>query len=684
MNERRLDFERLQRFTREGEQSAFADVVRRHLDLVFGTAMRKVEDPGAAQEVSQNVFAALGRKAWQFGPDDSLPAWLHKTALFESNTWLRGELRRRRREEAAAELGTTMNTPEEQPALAELVPLLDEALLSLRERDRTALLLRFHENQSLREVGAAFGITEDTARKRVQSALEKLTEFFQRRGFKTASVAAVAAALEHSATTASAAVATSLVGAAQETVPPVLAGFKALLARLVVLTRSQRAALGGALAIALLLLCLFLARSLEAANRPSLAIERAGTNVMIRFTGALQRAEQAQGPFRPVPNNGSPLVVPAGAGPEFWRAWLPGIQTVAAGLDYTVAVRADGTLWAWGRNDAGQLGMGTFTTNKPYCTDTPQRIGSDTNWQAIAARNGTVALRADGTLWEWGGAGNTPQRIGTNSDWRAIAAGGWHTVALRADGTLWAWGRNDNGQLGDGTYTTTSTPQQIGNDTNWHSIAAGVDHSVALRTDGTLWAWGLGNAGQLGNGTNTSANTPQQIGTNDNWLTTTAGAHFNIGLRTDGTLWTWGYGDNGALGTGTNTIARSPQRVGNDTNWQAVAAGTWHSVALRTDGTLWAWGANNYTQLGNGTSTSANTPQRIGTATNWQAIATGDFHTLALRVDGTLWSWGKNDYGQLGMGNGTTCTNWPYFNLCPWRIGTPQQVGTNTNWGPPP
>jgi RNA polymerase sigma factor (sigma-70 family) len=143
MNERRQDFEQLQRFTREGEQSAFADVVRRHLDLVFGTAMRKVEDPGAAQEVSQNVFAALGRKAWQFAPDDSLPAWLHKTTLFEANTWLRGELRRRRREETAAELGTTMNTPDNQPAFHALVPLLDEALLSLREKDRTALLLRF-------------------------------------------------------------------------------------------------------------------------------------------------------------------------------------------------------------------------------------------------------------------------------------------------------------------------------------------------------------------------------------------------------------------------------------------------------------------------------------------------------------------------------------------------------------
>src|SRR5580765_5286958 len=100
MNGRRQDFELLQRFTCRGEQSAFADLVRRHLDLVFATALRKVEDSGAAQEVAQNVFAVLARKAWQYAPDDSLPAWLHKAALLESKSWLRGELGRRRREES--------------------------------------------------------------------------------------------------------------------------------------------------------------------------------------------------------------------------------------------------------------------------------------------------------------------------------------------------------------------------------------------------------------------------------------------------------------------------------------------------------------------------------------------------------------------------------------------------------
>ena len=248
MNERHQDFELLQRFTREGEQSAFADVVRRHLDLVFATALRKVADPGAAQEIAQNVFAVLARKAWQFAPDDSLSAWLHKATLLESKSWLRGELGRRRREETAAELGTTMKTLESEPAFQMLVPLLDEALLSLREKDRTALLLRFYESHSLREVGTAVGVSEDAARMRVQSALEKLAEFFKRRGFKTATVAAAAAALQHTATSVSATVVSAVVSAALQVAPPALAGLGALLARLASLSRVQTAAVCVALA----------------------------------------------------------------------------------------------------------------------------------------------------------------------------------------------------------------------------------------------------------------------------------------------------------------------------------------------------------------------------------------------------------------------------------------------------
>ena len=161
MNDRCSDIDLLQAFVRAGSQSAFSDLVRRHIDLVYGTALRKVGDCGAAQEITQNVFIALGKKAWRFAPGDLLPAWLHRAALLESNEWLRSELRRRRREQTAAELGTTMKTPDQDAAVRTLIPLLDEALLSLREKDRTAILLRFYERRSLRDVGSALGVSED-------------------------------------------------------------------------------------------------------------------------------------------------------------------------------------------------------------------------------------------------------------------------------------------------------------------------------------------------------------------------------------------------------------------------------------------------------------------------------------------------------------------------------------------
>jgi RNA polymerase sigma factor (sigma-70 family) len=309
MNERREDFELLQKFVRQGQQAAFTTVVRRHLDLVYGTAYRKVENQGAAEEVTQNVFAALARKAWRFAPDDSLPAWLHRTALLEAKAWLRGELRRRRREQTAAELGTTMKTPDEQPAMRALVPLLDEALLSLREQDRTALLLRYYESQSLREVGAALGVGEDAAQKRVAGAIEKLTGFFRRRGFKTATSAVAVAALQHTTIAAPAIVAASVAQTVTQIGPPALTGLTSVLSRLTTLTRLKTVSLCALLAAGPVAwqwnqfqavrksdasLRLQLETSRVQQEQVSAEIERLRAESS-RFDGALEAAAQAQG-----------------------------------------------------------------------------------------------------------------------------------------------------------------------------------------------------------------------------------------------------------------------------------------------------------------------------------------------------------------------------------------------------
>lgn len=248
MNTRLSDFECLHRYVRAGDQAAFRELVYRHIDLVFGTALRKVGDSGGAEEIAQNVFSALARKAWRFAPDDSLPAWLHKSAILESQGWFRAETRRRQREATAAELGTTMKTPEEAAAFKALIPALDEALLSLREHDRTALLLRYYESRSLREVGTVLGVSEDTAQKRVQSALERLAHFFQRRGLKTVTVGTTVAALEFTNIPASAGTASGAFSAAMQAAPATFVGLGAWLHYVASLSKLQTAAVCLALA----------------------------------------------------------------------------------------------------------------------------------------------------------------------------------------------------------------------------------------------------------------------------------------------------------------------------------------------------------------------------------------------------------------------------------------------------
>jgi RNA polymerase sigma factor (sigma-70 family) len=243
VNDRRQDFELLWAFARRGDQSAFAVIVQRHLDLVYATALRKAENQSSAEEISQDVFAVLARNAWQFGPGDSVPAWLYRTTLLKAKEWLRGEIRRRRREQAAAELGTTMKTPDDQRALRALIPLLDEALLSLRENDRSVLLLRYYESRSLRDVGAALNVGEDAAQKRVAGALDKLTLFFRKRGFRAATTAATAAALELTTVPASPASAATITCAALQSAKPMLAGIFPVLSRLAGLSKAQVASL---------------------------------------------------------------------------------------------------------------------------------------------------------------------------------------------------------------------------------------------------------------------------------------------------------------------------------------------------------------------------------------------------------------------------------------------------------
>lgn len=329
-------------------------------------------------------------------------------------------------------------------------------------------------------------------------------------------------------------------------------------------------------------------------------------------------------------------------------------QTLSAGMDHTVAVQSDGTLWAWGFNGSGQLGDGT-TTEKQI----PTQIGTDSDWKAVSASgNHTLAIKTDGSLWTWGdnlwgqlGNGavgtqkNTPAKIGTATDWKAVYAGSTFSFGIKTDGTLWAWGDNFFGQLGISSYPF--TPTKVGTDTNWKSISAGGNHTLAIRTDGSLWAWGLNSDDQLGDGTAIDKNTPTKIGTALNWASISAGYDFSMALKTDGTLWVWGNNDMSQLGDGTYAAKNIPTQLGIASDWQSITTGSDNSLAIKTDGTLWAWGWI-IGKFGFGTDNTKNIPTQTGIASDWMTISSGESHSFAFKTDGTLWAWGDNTWGKLG------------------------------------
>lgn len=174
------DSELVGAYVTEGSETAFRTLVGRHANLVYSTAIRQLGDSGMAEEVTQNVFIALSKKAPRLGGVETLAGWLHRTAILESKARIRSELRRRSREQTAAALAEVER--HEDTAMEAMVPLVDEALLQLREADRIALVLRFFENRSLREVGGVLGVDEDAARKRISRALIKVMDFFHARG----------------------------------------------------------------------------------------------------------------------------------------------------------------------------------------------------------------------------------------------------------------------------------------------------------------------------------------------------------------------------------------------------------------------------------------------------------------------------------------------------------------------
>ena len=301
---------------------------------------------------------------------------------------------------------------------------------------------------------------------------------------------------------------------------------------------------------------------------------------------------------------------------------------VAAGESHAVALRSDGTVVAWGSNADGKLGIGTVGGLFP----TPQVVAGLSNVTAIAAGlDHALALRGDGTVWAWGqndvcqlGQNDTTSRGSATqvpglANVTAIAAGGAHSFALRSDGAVFAWGWNANGQLGFGSATQpVCQPARVTalDGRGVVELAGGGFHSLARTSLGAVLGWGSNSGGQAGSGTPGSGNVlaPTVVAGVLGVTALAAGETHSVALRNDGTIRTWGNASSGRLGNATSgsTQSTSTPQVPNVSTVTAIAAGTNHTLVLLQDGRVGCFGSNFTSQCGRIEITDLTTPVEVG------------------------------------------------------------------------
>jgi alpha-tubulin suppressor-like RCC1 family protein len=466
-------------------------------------------------------------------------------------------------------------------------------------------------------------------------------------------------------------------------------------------------------------------------------------------------------------------------------------QIVASGTGHTLGLKADGTLYAWGNNQYNELGQNQFVqTNR----SSPVQVGTSSWTKVSAGNNNSFAIRTDGSLWGWGR--NDFGQIGTSTNvplsWTQVAGGDSYSVAIRSDGKLFSWGRNDKGQLGLGHTVNRGAPTQIAQPANYNyfgafsaspsdsitapsnanfAFASGQAFTVegwwywtALPTSGTLTGVLVsGGFGLTYNGSAITINVFLVSTTLTSTFIPAINTWYHIAYTRNssnlGTLWANGvsygsttdtnsytatgvwsiYGAGNGSGSGyfsnvrvvraavytssftpsttpltniANTVLLTAQSSGfidNSTasntltpvgtginittftpfiqlaynySWTQVSATLSHTVAIRNDGTLWAWGANNGGQLGTGDTTTRSAPIQIGTSTDnsWTSVSTGNDASFAIRNDYKLFSWGDNTNGLLGQGNTTSLSSMVQVGSSSWTSvsATQHAIGITT------
>jgi alpha-tubulin suppressor-like RCC1 family protein len=330
-------------------------------------------------------------------------------------------------------------------------------------------------------------------------------------------------------------------------------------------------------------------------------------------------------------------------------------KIISNGGFHTCGVKDDGTLWCWGRNNYGQLGLGAMGGTQA----TPQRVGTSFGWTEIAAGGFHTCGINYNHLYCWGdnqsnqiGDGSTtrvatPKLIDSTKEYEDVHAG-WNSTCARS-GDRFCWGDNQYGQLSE-EIGPVATPTYEG---GFYTDAVPGGGHACFMTDGvtstSLSCAGLNSSGQLGQSSITQQEPRASIYPPREWVRIFAGGAHTCGLANVGTLFCWGSNYYGQLGN-QGAAESSPDYVDGLSDWSEIGLGDSHSCGVKENGNLYCWGLNDEGQVGDGSLTDRKEPVLIGSG--FKTVSGGYSHTCALDTSAHLFCWGSNDYGQLGAGTG--------------------------------
>jgi len=601
------DLTLLREYSQTQSEPAFTALVDRHVNLVYSVALRQVNDPHLAEEITQAVFIILARKADSIGDKTILPGWLCRTARFVSARAVRTQHRRQQREQEA-HMQSLLNEPESDN-WQQIAPMLDGAMGQLGQKDHDAVVLRFFENKNFAEVGAALGASEDAAKMRVSRALEKLRKFFAKRGVALSGAAITGAISANSVQAAPVALAKTVTAIA--VAKGVAAGGSTLILvkgalKLMAWTKMKTAIVVGTTAIALTL----------------------GAGY---FSFFYQTHPQQPGKLKLPVGNVTPMI--------------------AYGYSRDVIVlSSDGSLWSWGEE---RLGWPVLGLGKVHNTASLRRIGKENDWESIAVGDSqNLAIKSDGTLWGWGenlyyqlGDGTkitrpTPVPSIPGNDWKQAVTGDC-SLAIKTDGTLWAWGNNWAGQLGIGSTKGTTNAVQVGTSTNWTKVFGGGIQTLGLQSDGSLWFWGTltGDANDKN-----KFLVPTRISPDTNWVDACFGYFTVLALKSDGTLWAFGLDAEIYTGAHDKSLNATPAQVGTEHDWQSISSssGDYYHILKNNDGSFWALDASEHRTIKPASEYKPIKAKKLDLPIDIVAFAAGgDDIGVVLTRDGEVWTWGS-------------------------------------------